>query len=151
MKYKELERLAKENDYYIEKNNFRTILIKESLKDDYKNEIIISEIDIGVIDICMSLWFPWDFKVVKAAMNYAKTAPEERGEEKKYYLKHRFLENEKCSYLNYDHNFQELNLNDRTQSKEIQTKFTQREIDEIKESYDTDLKDFAIIEVEDEE
>lgn len=78
MKFEELKKITKDTDYYIEKNNFRTILIKETLKGDYKSEITISEIEIGVIDICMSLWFLWDFKIVRAAMDYATTPPEER-------------------------------------------------------------------------
>lgn len=86
MKYRELQQIVKETDYHIEKNNFRTILIEEGLKGDYKNEITISEIEIGVIDICMSLLFPWDFKVAKAAMDYATTPPEEREDEKRYII-----------------------------------------------------------------
>lgn len=78
----------------------------------------------------------------------AETPLEEREKEKKYYLKHRFLENGNCRYLNYDKEFQELYLNDRAQFGEIQTQFTQKEIDEIKERYDTTLDDFEQIEVE---
>ena len=147
MKYKELQKIALKQSYEIEKNNFRTILIEEGLKGDYKNEITISETEIGVIDICMSLLFPWDFKIVKAAMDYAETPLDERQEEKRYYLRHKFLEIADCNYLNYDHSLRELNLSDMGQPKSIQTQFTQAEIDEIKEKYDTDLKDFEIIEV----
>lgn len=86
MKYKELQKIALKQSYEIEKNNFRTILIEEGLKGDYKNEITISETEIGVIDICMSLLFPWDFEIVKAAMDYAETPPEEREEEKIYII-----------------------------------------------------------------
>lgn len=82
MKYKELQKIALKQSYEIEKNNFRTILIEEGLKGDYKNEITISETEIGVIDICMSLLFPWDFEIVKAAMDYAKTPIKERQEER---------------------------------------------------------------------
>lgn len=86
MKYKELQKIALKQSYEIEKNNFRTILIEEGLKGDYKNEITISETEIGVIDICMSLLFPWDFEIVKAAMDYAETPPEEREDEKRYII-----------------------------------------------------------------
>lgn len=73
---------------------------------------------------------------------------EEREKEKKYYLKHKFLEYGNCKYLNYDKELQELYLNDRAQFGDIQTQFTQTEIDEIKERYDTTLDDFEQIEVE---
>ncbi len=78
----------------------------------------------------------------------ASTPIDEREDEKKFYLKHRFLEIDGCNYLNYDYGFQDLNLNDKIQFDEIQTQFTQKKIEEIKEKYNTDLKDFEIIEVE---
>ncbi len=79
---------------------------------------------------------------------FASTPIEERQEEKKYYLTHRFLVEEgDCNYLNYHHSFEKLYLSGKSQTKTIQTQFTQTEIDEIKEKYHTDLKDFEIIEV----
>lgn len=80
----------------------------------------------------------------------ADTPISERQEEKKYYLKHRFLEDGNCSYLNYDQDFKELYLNDRSQFREMKTQFTQEEIDRMKVKYDTDLKDFEIIAVDEE-
>ncbi len=85
--------------------------------------------------------------LLDAMYKFASTPLDEREDEKKYYLKHRFLENGNCRYLNYDKEFQELYLNDRAQFGEIQTQFTQKEIDEIKERYDTTLDDFEQIEV----
>lgn len=70
-----------------------------------------------------------------------------REEEKKYYLRHRFLEAHFFNYLNLNYGFQELFLSSKSQIGK-QTQFTQKEIDEIKEKYHTDLKDFEIIEVE---
>lgn len=148
MKYKELEKIANSNDYYIEKNDFRTILIKEPVEDDYRNEIIISEIEIGMLDISMSVWFPWDFKIVKSAMDYAITPPEERQEEKRYYVRHRFLEPNYSNYLNFEHLTQDWSLSNKSQDEEMQTQFTQKEIDGIKKEYNVDLKDFEIVEVE---
>lgn len=65
----------------------------------------------------------------------------------KYYLRHRFLEAGFFNYLNRDYRFPELFLNSEAQIHK-QTQFTQKEINEIKEKYHTDLKDFEIIEVE---
>ena len=71
----------------------------------------------------------------------------ERREKKKYYLRHRFLEVDFFNYLNRDYGFPELFLNSKSQIHK-QTQFTQEEIDQIKKKYNTDLKDFEIIEVE---
>ena len=88
-------------------------------------------------------------EMLEALCELSKTPFEERQEEKKYYLKHRFLiEEGGCNYLNYNHSLRELILSDKGQSESIQTQFTQREIDEIEEKYDTDLQDFEVIEVE---
>ena len=76
-----------------------------------------------------------------------KVKTSERENEKKYHLRHRFLEVDFFNYLNRDYGFPELFLNSKSQIHK-QTQFTQKEIDEIKEKYNTDLKDFEIIEVE---
>lgn len=86
--------------------------------------------------------------LLDAMYEFAKTPIEERESGMKYYLKHRFLEDGNCRYLNYDQDFQELYLNDRTQFGDAQTQFTKEEIDNIKKRYNTDLKDFEMIEVE---
>ncbi|MFR7350494.1 hypothetical protein [Peptoniphilus sp.] len=75
-----------------------------------------------------------------------KTSERENG--KKYYLRHRFLEADFCNYLNRHYKFKELYLNDKSQLAGMQTQFTQKEINEIKKRYNTDLKDFEQIEVE---
>lgn len=87
-------------------------------------------------------------EIFEALYELSKTPIEERQDVKKYYLKHRFLEDGSRSYLNSDYRFQELYLNGNDQFEEIQTQFTQEEIDEIKEKYKTTLDDFEQIEVE---
>ncbi|MDU3456645.1 MAG: hypothetical protein E7F47_01920 [Peptoniphilus harei] len=87
-------------------------------------------------------------EIFEALYELSKTPIGERQDVKKYYLKHRFLEDGSRSYLNSDYRFQELYLNGSDQFKEIQTQFTQEEIDEIKEKYKTTLDDFEQIEVE---
>lgn len=78
----------------------------------------------------------------------ARTPISERGKEKKYYLKHRFLNGDVNQFLNRNLIDKRLDLSTKKDYAALQTKFTQEEIDEIKEKYDTDLKDFEIIEVE---
>lgn len=79
----------------------------------------------------------------------AQTPIPERKIGQKFYLKHRFLtgyNNE--SYFNESVSTDLTFLSDEYNKKFMQTEFTQEEIDEIKEKYKTDLKDFEIIEVE---
>lgn len=88
-------------------------------------------------------------ELYKLCFEYTSTPVEDREEEKKYYLKHRFLvEVGDCNYLNSDHSLREFYLNDKSQSEKIQTQFTLKEIEEIKKKFDTDLKDFELVEVE---
>lgn len=60
MKYKELQKIALNYFYNIEKNGFRTI-IKKGRLDGSLNKIIISELDIGVIEISANLMYYCDF------------------------------------------------------------------------------------------
>ena len=90
-------------------------------------------------------------ELYKLCFEYANTPVMDREEEKKFYLKHRFLvEVGDCNYLNSDHSLREFYLNDKSQSEKIQTQFTLKEIEEIKEKLDTDLSDFELVEVKDE-
>lgn len=148
MKYKELKKVAREKGYEIETNDFRTILKKQDLENNFKGEIIISEIDSWNIDLSTSLWFPHDFKLLEAVLAYAKTPLEERYDKKRYYLKHKFLFSGTNNYLNYVKSTKGRTLSNKSQNNYVQTQFTQKEINEIKEKYHTDLKDFEIIEVE---
>ena len=81
---------------------------------------------------------------------FASTPIEERQEEKKYYLKHRFLDSQQTDYLNFSREIGLFKLSTMEHYDNKQTQFTQKEIDEIKEKCNTDLKDFEIIEVEEE-
>lgn len=100
----------------------------------------------------------WDFldkeeqeKLFDLVVEYAKTPIEDREEEKKFYLRHRWLENkEECNYLNFDINGLYYSLNTKPEVGWAKTKFTRREIDEIKEKFNTDLSDFDEEEVKNE-
>ena len=82
-------------------------------------------------------------------VEYAKTPIAERKEEKKYYLRHRFLgSGDGNQFLNQELEGNTWFLSEEDSFDNYQTQFTQKEIDEIKENYNTDLKDFEIIEVE---
>lgn len=98
----------------------------------------------------------WDFldkeeqkKLFDLLIEYAKTPIEDREEEKRFYLKHRWLENrEECNYLNFEISGLYYSLNTKCEASWAKTKFTINEIKEIKEKFDTDLADFELVEVE---
>lgn len=144
MKYKELQKIAIDNGYEIKNDTDYVTLTK------YKENIIkISKLKEDIILSEIRVCFKSDFLMFQASLKYAETPLEDRYPEKKKYLRHRFLLKERDdSYLNYYRSLGTVDLSDRRQTEYIQTQFTQAEINEIKEKYDTDLKDFEIIEVE---
>lgn len=83
-------------------------------------------------------------------VKYASTPIEEREEEKEYYLKHKWLnlKHENVKYLVCTLSSDEYKLGTGFNGVGFKTQFTQKEIEEIKEKFDTDLGDFEIIEVE---
>lgn len=78
---------------------------------------------------------------------FAQTPIPARKAEQKFYLKHRYLNGDVNQFLNRTLTDNRLDLSTAKDYAEFQTKFTQSEIDEIKKKYNTDLKDFEIIEV----
>lgn len=88
-------------------------------------------------------------------VEYSSTPIEEREQEKKYYLKHKFLQNdyyydnddEHC-YLNNYTPKNNLLLKSKAATDDYKTQFTKQEIEEIKKDFNTSLDDFEIIEVE---
>lgn len=87
-------------------------------------------------------------------VEYSSTPIEEREEEKKYYLKHKFLRNDHDKYYlndNYLNNYTPKNnwvLKNKATTDNYKTQFTKQEIEEFKEKFNTSLDDFEIIEVE---
>lgn len=87
-------------------------------------------------------------------VEYSSTPIKEREEEKKYYLKHKFLRNDHDKYYlndNYLNNYTPKNnwvLKNKATTDNYKTQFTKQEIEELKEKFNTSLDDFEIIEVE---
>ena len=108
----------------------------------------ISTIEGGFMD----LKYPLPLKeLYKLCFEYASTPIGDREEEKKFYLKHRWLENrEELNYLNFEISGLYYGLNTKCEASWSKTKFTLKEIEDIKEKFDTDLKDFELVEVVDE-
>lgn len=144
MKYKELEKIAMKADYNIidDPTTF-------NMRNIYKNnEISVSKNRVNFIFINNEHCRSEDFEVIKAAVELAETPPEEREDEKKYYLRHKLLYGGSVNYLNFDNSTKWWKLNNKSQNDYTQTQFTQEEIDGIKKGYEVDLKDFEIVEVE---
>ena len=146
MKTKELKRIAKENDYELNKSLEHYKLTHKyydnyiSINGLYKNRLWIS-----IPFFCDER----DFNMIKAAVEFAETPPEDREEEKKFYLRHRWIRDyDFYMYLQkrfYDKkmSFGVINFNGYDSLQ-----FTLKEIEEIKEKFNTDLKDFELVEVE---
>lgn len=89
-------------------------------------------------------------KVYVLLTKLAETEPQDR-EEKKYYLKHKWFNFKYFNFLNFYIANDSYELNDKSNNVEFKTQFTQAEIDEIKERFNTNLEDFEQIPVVDEE
>ena len=143
MKTNELRRIAEENDYVM------TDLIAglRFTKKDNENHITIGSKFENTIWISIQDWcFEEDFKMVKAAIEFAETPIEDREEEKKFYLRHRWLESIGNRYLITDLGDGYYYLDDKDDYFAGKMQFTLEEIEEIKEKLDTDLNDFELVE-----
>ena len=140
MKYKEFREYLTLNEIYFQED-------EEKLQVPYHVEISKTEghrivIPITIVD------FPNEFELLKRAIELAETPLSERGEEKKYYLVHRFINKYNAlKYINLAIS-EEVILNNRLEDRIFKTKFTKAEIEEFKKRFNTDLRDFELIEVE---
>lgn len=88
-----------------------------------------------------------DKDLFKLCVDYTSTPIEEREEEKKYYLfkiDRKFYENE---YLNYNKYYKRWGLGDNVENAQYKTKFTWKEIEDIKKKFNTELPEFVRVEV----
>lgn len=94
-------------------------------------------------------------KLFNLLVEYARTPIDEREEPQKYYLMNKWvknIDNHKCFLNRFLDSY--YFLGNITENSSFKTQFTQAEIDEIKERFNTNLDDFEQIrveEVEDEE
>ena len=148
MKINELKRIAEENNYKLRSDSWQYSLKREGC-DTYIN--ISAKIEniiwVSIVTICDEK----DFKMLKAAVEFAETPPEDREEEKKFYLKHRYLQSSLTNSNNilcYSVSDDKLALCNGINFLKYKTYLTLKEIEEIKEKFDTDLADFELVEVE---
>lgn len=98
-------------------------------------------------DECMSK------ELFDLVVEYAKTPIKDREEEKKFLIKHKYLVSKAICQVNLARN-KEKNvyrvINCKVDNLVYQVEFTKKEIEELKEKFNTDLSDFELVEVEDE-
>lgn len=154
MRINKLKKIAEENDYELTDHHVCGELIlsrREEKYGDVINTITISKITKGYIAINNMFCDSMDLKMFKASIEFAETSIEDREEEKKFYLEHRYF---KCT--NGDSRYFQIYgpdgkpwLNAMYSVMGYKKQFTLKEIEEIKKKFDTDLKDFELVEVVD--
>ena len=141
MKYKEFREYLTLTEIPFQEN-------EESLVANYHIEISKTE-EHRIVFLVNNTKYPYECEMLKKAIELAETPLNEREEEKKYYLKHKFINNyNSLEYINIQIT-EEVVLNDRHEDQHYKTKFTKAEIEELKEKFDTDFNDFELIEAED--
>lgn len=149
MTTKEFIRAVEELGYKIFKNNmggnitYFTIFNSEQSKLAFVRENKLFEISIYSDNI--------DEKLFNLIIEYAKTLVEDREEEKKFLIKHKYLVSKAICQVNLaknkGKNVYRL-INCKIDNLVYQVQFTLNEIEEIKEKLNTDLSDFEMVEVE---
>lgn len=146
MKIYELKRIAAENDYeykfdidheFTNKNNGNYVTI---------NSVCENSIWTSIRDWCSDE----DFNMIKAAVEFAETPPDEREEEKKFWIQHNFMVSKNLLPVNLVWNkikdaYRSINL--KVDNHIYQAQFTFKEYEGIKKKLNTDLKDFELVEV----
>lgn len=79
---------------------------------------------------------------------YARTPLDEREEQERFFFKFKIETDDDCNFLNYNKNDDEPTLDNSLETSASQTRFTQKEIDEIKEKFGLTLSDFEQIPVD---
>lgn len=150
MKTKEFIKRVEELGYFV--NSFK----------GYYEIRDVDKVIIAVINKTIFLQFSTDYpgwdklcdkdrkELYNLVIKYASTPIEDREEEKKFYLRHRYFRfyNGSSKYLGMDLVKDKPDLCSKITYRWIKNQFTEKEIDEIKEEFNTDLKDFELIEVE---
>ena len=148
MKIYELKKIAEENDYtcWTTTGDFYVFKRKMSMKHIKIKKTECNRIYVLRFDFCDEK----DSNMIKACMDLSCTHPDDREEEKKFYLEHRYF---KCT--NGDSRYFQILESDGTPWLNAmytvigyKKQFTLKEIEEIKEEFDTDLADFVLVEVE---
>ena len=144
MRYGEFREYLKGTDFEVNEDS-----LKIQVNIDDIRYVKINKIACRKIILPFAVEESEEFELIKKVIELAETPLSERGEEKKYYLKHRFINSYNgLDYINLRID-EELRLSDPYEYQPYKTKFTKAEIEEFKARYNTDLNDFELIEAED--
>ena len=127
MKIDELKKIATENDYELRSDLWQYSLKRKGC-DAYINinAKIKNRIWVSIVTICDEK----DFNMIKAAVEFAETPLDEREEEKKFYLEHRWLDRgNEANYLNFEIGEFYYSLDSKPETSWEKTKFTLKEIE----------------------
>ena len=144
MKYKEFREYLKGTDFELIEDD---VLIQ--VNTDGLGCVKIAKNTHRQIILPFAVEEPEQFELIRNALELAETPLSEREEEKRCYLKHRFINfYSGLGYINLSIS-EEVMLNNRYEDQIFKTKFTKAEVEELKAKFNTDLNDFELIEVED--
>ena len=149
MKTKELKSLLEKIDYSVKRINGMIVI-----ENEYGNAI--ATIEENTTFKFSTQYYAWNGisyseqkLILSYIMGYAATPIDEREEEKKFYLRHKYFKNwDNVQYFTFDYIHMCAYLRSKLSTCKAMQQFTEKEIEEIKEKYNTDLKDFEMIEVE---
>ena len=142
MKYSEFREYLKSNDFDMREND-EMIIADDQFEISKRAQCSIRFLIDGIE-------YSYEYELIKKAIELAETPLDEREEEKKYYLKHKFINNYSTrNYINVVATEDVILSGRLCEDQVFRTKFTKAEIEELKEKFDTDFNDFELIEVED--
>nr|DAL26924.1 MAG TPA_asm: hypothetical protein [Caudoviricetes sp.] len=148
MRIDELKKIAKGYSYKYSESKYDHIFTKPysnnsiSIDKTQKEKILIK-----IPILCEKR----DFDMLKAAMEFAETDPEDREEENKFWIQHKFMVSKNLLPVNLVWNklkdvYRSINL--KVDNHIYQAQFTFKEYEGIKKKLNTDLADFELVEVE---
>ena len=146
MKTKEFIKRVKELGYKVNKNGNEIVIMKYRfvVARTYTNKIYVVTC-CGFVNIGLGS----ESKLFDLIFEYAKTPIDEREEEKQYYLKHKYFKNwDNVQYFTFDYIHKCAYVRSKLSTCKAMQQFTLKEIEEIKEKFNTDLSDFELVEVE---
>ena len=150
----ELQVKTREFKKHVEELDYTVWNIMDELAIDNGHQTIatVSKNDACRIDTNYSQFSLEPYKkqegILALMVEYALTPIDERADEKRYALQHNYLGDENYNYLNICDDDNNQLLGNLSTFGSIKNTFTRKEMEKIKEKYDTDLEDYTEIEVE---
>lgn len=111
----------------------------------YKNELFSINTSYAAFD---NLSEELQEKLYSLIDEYARTPLDEREEQERFFLKFKIETDDDCNFLNYDKNDDEPTLDNSLETSNFQTRFTQKEINDIRRKFGLTLSDFEQIPVD---